>query len=115
MFSNSWAEIKGVVDLDLMPNPILIANGLDTLFTTFSISFKDNRASANKRSDPTLSNAFRRLITSSIPSVAKESVRDMITKLGSSRASTAERIFWVASSLVITFLPFIWPHLLGHT
>src|ERR687884_39293 len=52
-------------------------------------------------------------MTSRSPCVASASVRDMITKAGSRRASAAARIFCAASSAEITSLPFMWPQRFG--
>ena len=54
-------------------------------------------------------------MTSSMPCVASVSVRDLMMKSGSRRASAAARISPTPSSSEMTSLPFMWPQRLGHT
>ena len=71
------------------------------------------RASTNSTSAPAFIYSSQRCMASSQPVTAMESVRTIMVKSSSVRASTAARIFWTMSTVEITFLSSKWPQRLG--
>ena len=72
-------------------------------------------ASTNSRSAPASRAICARSMASSTPLTASASVRAMITKSGSWRASSAALIFAIQSAVGITALPAMWPQRFGNT
>ncbi len=72
-------------------------------------------ASTNRMSAPASAKRIARSTAASKPCVAAASVRAMIMKSGSVRASTAALILLTASSVEMTSLPEKWPQRLGAT
>ena len=72
-------------------------------------------ASTNSRSAPASHASCARAIASSMPLTASASVRAMITKSGSSRASSAALILPSHSAGGTTALPVMWPQRFGNT
>jgi len=93
----------------------LTISGFGTFFATFAMSSFDSSASAYMQSAPASAYRLSRRIASSTPWVPAASVREMMMKSGSRRASHAAFTFCTISSAGMTLLPAMCPQRLGHT
>ena len=105
---------SSTVNRALWPNSVMLARiGTSTASRMAWNSLRSFIASGKIASAPASTSALARSCAASSPSVARMSVRAMIRKFGSRRASAAARMRLVAVSRSTTFLPSRWPQRLG--
>src|SRR5688572_9208379 len=105
---------SSTVNRALLPNSVMLARiGTSTASRMALNSSRLAMASGKMASAPASTSALARSWAASRPSTARMSVRAMMRKFGSRRASAAARMRLVAVSRSTTFLPSRWPQRLG--